>query len=219
LERRVFGSTEASSPLALRIDGQPAITEVNRQHDFLPPLRAPRQIRQNHPGRWIVYLLGQGLGDLAEIKVRRPYVPAGEEFDLSFKFRHPPGAAEEETTAVEALAVTALWLTCAYGGIGARTRRGFGGVQIVRVDGEVRRESGPSLRRPSTLWIRPVGAGTSWRLLSFAFRSEFLPGPNAPSVKLGERELSVSSGDVARLTKQWIEVLSSGDSFVEKTRT
>jgi hypothetical protein len=40
------------------------------------------------------------------------------------------------------------------------------------------------LRRASPLWLRPVGGATGWRLFSFAFLGDFLPGPDAPSVQL-----------------------------------
>ena len=355
LEHRVFGSTDAASPLVLRIPTQPGVRETSRQHDFL--------LRRD-AARWIVYLLGQGHGDLRTLKLNRPYVAPGETFTLDVRFRHHRGTGEDEATAVEALALTALWLTCTYGGVGARTRRGFGGVRIGGVEGalpegwtadalrtpslgfyesitcldpatplaasrthlgtllapdqrdrvtwddwphlpaypvlsttrtraglaadefrsweqvlayageqlrhfrasrantsadanyepkiktpewedvihgnatrfplgalglpvvykgnktvDVRGGGGKPMRRASPLWLRPVGEGSSWRLLSFAFLGEFLPGPNAPTVTVDRKRLQVTAADVDHLTRQWITTLATGKSFLDHART
>jgi hypothetical protein len=74
-------------------------------------------------------------------------------------------------------------------------------------------------RRASALWLRPVGEGDTWRLFSFAFTNEFLPGPNAPTVTLrrsdgGPRKtLTVTANDVEDLARQWIQVHEAGESF------
>jgi hypothetical protein len=78
----------------------------------------------------------------------------------------------------------------------------------------------PPLRRASPLWLRAVGEKDHWRLLSFAFRSEFLPGPEAPGVHLWHnrvqgKELRIEADDVARLTDQWISVLAEDNTFVD----
>jgi CRISPR-associated protein Cmr1 len=71
---------------------------------------------------------------------------------------------------------------------------------------------GEQLRRASPLWLRPVGDATGWRLLSFAFLGAFLPGPDAPSVRLrgrtNARTLRVSDDDVALLADAWIKRLA-----------
>ena len=66
---------------------------------------------------------------------------------------------------------------------------------VVNVD-----RRGEPARRASPLWLRPVGAGDRWRLLSYAFHGEFLPGPDAPGVHLWQhgvqgRELGVDNGE------------------------
>jgi CRISPR-associated protein Cmr1 len=141
LERRVFGGIgegsggASSSPLLLRIPAQPALVQPTGPHDFLPrrppetDWRAMRDYKQDR-SRWILYLMGQGLADLAKFEIKRSYVPPGEEFDLMVGFRHPRGVPAPERAAIEGLALASLWLTCTYGGIGARVRRGFGGVRI-----------------------------------------------------------------------------------------
>jgi CRISPR type III-B/RAMP module RAMP protein Cmr1 len=354
LEQRVFGSAAASSPLALRIPNQPAVRLPNQRHDF--PLTAQ-----------IVYLLGQGLGDLANRALRRPYVPPGQKLIVKLRFQDRRDDTRDERAAIRGAALAALWLTCTYGGVGARVRRGFGGLRILSVDGAgelpdswppdrltttpspaqyeslnhlpagdltfaiadirtlttrtptadeppkppsarpafpvldpawtyaglsktqssswdtlltwageqlrhfranqpntnpkanyqpkiktpewdavvhgpgtsfplgalglpvvykdgytvdaVERRGLPA-RRASALWLRPVGEGTTWRLLSFAFANEFLPGPDAPTVTLRRKigppkPLQVADTDVDHIVRKWIDVHKTGKSFTD----
>jgi hypothetical protein len=143
LERRVFGGASdgrhgadsAASPVLLRIPKQPPVVPVSGPHRFLPPPTKPLPERRRDKSRWLLYLMGQSLGDLAACEIKRPYVDVGQEFQLKLGFRHAVGDDADTRNAIEALAVASLWLTCTYGGIGARTRRGFGGVRIVAVEG------------------------------------------------------------------------------------
>jgi hypothetical protein len=353
MEREVFGSTEASSPVKLRIPGQPTLSPPGRPDFVQGPL-----------GRWVGYLLGQGLAPLRESRpyVSRPYVAPGERFALQLRFS---GNQDD----VAALVVASLWLLCAYGGLGARTRRGFGGLRIldavgslpvpwdrlsIRTPGlghyepltrlwpdqpvgacmrqlkslveahcgrfdparvwsgnppmypalskthtivgtsggkpfshwadvlahageqlrwfrasrdhsEVRYRpriktpewtevvTGPDdhfglgalglpvvykdhrtvnadhgrgadaepLRRASPLWLRPVGEGRRWRLLSYAFLGEFLPtaGPDAPVVHVwnGRRQgkqVTVTHDDVVKRATEWITTMRQDGTFV-----
>lgn len=119
MERKVFGGTDAVSPVKLRIPVQPAVSPPGRPY-FL-----------QEAGRWVGYLLGQGLAPVRDGApyVSRPYVVPGESFELQLRFTD---RQEEEAAA---LAVASLWLLCAYGGLGARTRRGFGGLRILDASG------------------------------------------------------------------------------------
>lgn len=141
MERRVFGGIAGAasavnaqgdephatpSPLLLRIPGSP---------DALPPSARRDWLRPGDDRKWIIYLLGQGLGDLVHGTLKRPSVEPGTEFELKVGFRHPAGEDSQIADAVETLAFASLWLTCTYGGIGARTRRGFGGLRVAGVDG------------------------------------------------------------------------------------
>jgi hypothetical protein len=74
------------------------------------------------------YLLGQGLWDY-NIGLRRDYVEPGESFDLDIRF-----SADEK---VNARFMVALWAWLTYGGLGARTRRGFGQLACTGVRGEL----------------------------------------------------------------------------------
>ncbi|GAA0405384.1 type III-B CRISPR module RAMP protein Cmr1 [Micromonospora gifhornensis] len=122
VESRVFGSTMRASPVALRLPNPP-------------------EARLGRPawsggdkGRWIGYLAGQGLskpagGNRGILVTRRFIDPGGPPFRLQLRFGADTDAA--------ALALAALWCLCRYGGLGARTRRGFGGLRITAVEGEL----------------------------------------------------------------------------------
>jgi hypothetical protein len=131
LERRVFGgiadqrgSDEAAmaSPLILRIPDPPR-----------PSLDA--SFLRDKEGRWISYLLGLGLmrPDKGGPRLLRPCVSpdADRPFQLKVRFQHGRNVAEQTQQAIEALAFASLWLACTYGGVGARIRRGFGGLRII----------------------------------------------------------------------------------------
>lgn len=137
LERRVFGGIAGPagsagaggdephatpSPLLLRIPDPPSAVPPGARRDWLPD-------------KWITYLLGQGLGDLVKGTLKGPSVEPGTTLDLKVGFRHPPGEDPGASAAVETLAFASLWLTCTYGGVGARTRRGFGGLRITGTEG------------------------------------------------------------------------------------
>jgi len=115
LERHVFGATDRASPVKLRLIASP------------PPSRPGQPAWcQGTDGRWIVYLLGQGLGNLREVSVIKPYIAAGRTITVQARL-----GVDGDTAAI---VLAALWLTCAYGGLGARTRRGFGGLRITDAD-------------------------------------------------------------------------------------
>jgi hypothetical protein len=146
LEHRVFGGVGSghgdgavASPLLLRIPGPPAATR-----EFAFP--------GGQDGTWIGYLLGLGLmrPGAGGPQLQRPCLPPGTEFELKVGFRHHRGTAAAEREAVEALAFASLWLASSYGGFGARTHRGFGGVRITDVSGEL---PGPW----PTGWVRTLG--------------------------------------------------------------
>jgi CRISPR type III-B/RAMP module RAMP protein Cmr1 len=353
-ERKIFGSTEHASPVMLRIPSQPAVIAPGVSRNFLADRPVTPDQRQ-----WLIYLLGQSLGDMQKHRIRRPYVSPGQEFELKLKFRHHESDDEQTRTAIETLAFASLWLMCAYGGAGARTRRGFGGLKITaasrplpgpwnassiltpgldhyenlrwlwpagpvgacvpslpvltgrpitnpretwqgatpsfpvlsvthapartsqqtfpswqdtlieagsllrwfRADKEntrpaanyrpkiesrewrevvhgsdtrfqlgalglpvvfnrdtmvdvVKTSNGEQARRASPLWLRPVGAGDRWRLLSFAFNTEFLPPSGSAAVRLSDRgqrkTLTVTDQDVVDLTGEWIQALAGG---------
>lgn len=123
LEREVFGSTDRQSPVVLRIPDPPG-----------PADRAEAKFLNMPGGEHIQYLLGQGLYTRVKDARQRPhegltrdFVRADTEFHLDLRFT--PGTSE----AAASLALASLWLLCTYGGLGARARRGFGGLRITGV--------------------------------------------------------------------------------------
>ncbi len=139
LERRVFGGMSGQrgedaavpSPLILRLPDPP---RTSLDAAFL------------QDWRWLGYLLGLGLmkPDRGGARLLRPYVPpGGDPFELKIRFAHDRRASAEVQQAIEALAFACLWLACTYGGLGARVRRGFGGLRIVGASGDLPRPWSP----------------------------------------------------------------------------
>jgi len=140
MEQAVFGSAQVPSPVAMRISAQPKVTRDRAPRFIQGPSARPGQVpagrqRPGEPGgrpsrddgKWIIYLLGQGLADAAERTLRRDFVEPGKPVGVSFRF--------SGNEAVDTLALASLWLLCAYGGLGSR--RGFGGLVITGSAGEL----------------------------------------------------------------------------------
>ena len=126
VEDRVLGSTEKSSPVRLRIPRQPE-----------PSTTELRDLLQNEEQEeWISYLLGPGLATKGR-PLTRGFVPP-QEFVLKIRLDGRDRDAHQ-------CALAALWLNCAYGGVGARIRRGFGNLRIVGAQPGLPFESGSSV--------------------------------------------------------------------------
>ncbi|GAA3732394.1 type III-B CRISPR module RAMP protein Cmr1 [Salinactinospora qingdaonensis] len=122
LENTVFGSTDNPAPVRMRLVDPPGAVTAPRPA-FLDTAPAEDDGDRVEPA--IGYLLGQGLGTIAKgYQITRPYVqPKPGYFTLKLAF--------SGNDAIDVLTLAALWMTCAYGGVGARTRRGFGGLYIL----------------------------------------------------------------------------------------
>ncbi|WP_157977398.1 type III-B CRISPR module RAMP protein Cmr1 [Streptomyces triticisoli] len=124
LEHEVFGGTGHQSPVVLRIPDPPRTAD-----------RAEAKFLGARDGEHLQYLLGQGLYERTPRKrpahegLTRSFVAAETDFHLDLRFT--PGTSE----AAASLALASLWLLCTYGGIGARVRKGFGGLRITGVSG------------------------------------------------------------------------------------
>ncbi len=135
LENTVFGSTEDPAPVRMRLTGLPTVRR-NPHPSFLD--------KQEEPG--IGYLMGQGLGSFTGggYRILRPYVPPeNSQFALELALPNTDGDRSERSgdeqsphpdESVVALTLASLWMVCAYGGVGARVRRGFGGLSIIKVE-------------------------------------------------------------------------------------
>lgn len=139
MEEAVFGSAQSPSPVSMRIRGEPKATSRNSAPKFIqePPNKGGRRggpvgrgIRQpRDDGKWVVYLLGQGLADAADRTLRRDFIDVGRPVSVDFRF--------SGNESVDTLVLASLWLLCMYGGLGARTRRGFGGLAITGAEGDL----------------------------------------------------------------------------------
>jgi CRISPR-associated protein Cmr1 len=115
IEGAIFGDTEKSSPLVVPPPELPATKKViasNPDADDYPGLR----------------YLGYGLYDDKQPPPEGLSVPPSDPIRLTLRFRREVAGARD------VLAAT-LWLWAHLGGIGARSRRGFGGVGVVNHTG------------------------------------------------------------------------------------
>ncbi|MFE9243639.1 type III-B CRISPR module RAMP protein Cmr1 [Nocardiopsis sp. NPDC006938] len=120
-ERKVFGSTRNPSPVRMRLSGQPDPSTLIGAGDTAFPRDAN--------ATWVDYLLGQGLSPYGSGQTlrKRPFTEPGHRFTLKIRF--------SGNEVVNSLFLASLWLACAYGGFGARTRKGFGGVRLTHKKG------------------------------------------------------------------------------------
>lgn len=143
VERRVLGGLSAScgaaaSPVRLRIPDPPEACTDD-----------PRPAFVTSGGTGLHYLLGLGLSERddsgpknAKLRLTRAFVAPGARFQLRLRFT-------DDNAGV--LALAALWMMCAYGGVGSRVRRGFGGLRIHSAEGDL---PGPwNARTICTPWL------------------------------------------------------------------
>lgn len=113
LEARVFGNTDRHSTIAV-LPPEGGIIETWR----------PVPTSKDQPG--LAYL---GYGLFGKHPTDRLSTPHGQPIQLEFLLR---GETPEHRAAVAA----ALWLWTAFGGLGARSRRGYGSMRLVSLVGE-----------------------------------------------------------------------------------
>jgi CRISPR-associated protein Cmr1 len=132
-EAAIFGSTERQAQLRIRALGGPAPVShpfgQGRNPDWLaaaygaPSEEARLAIRSNP-----IHYLGYGPIDRGEMK--REYLPPGA--SATIELRWGPGTLEEKN---QKLFEKALWAWLNLGGIGGRSRRGFGSLRLLRMEG------------------------------------------------------------------------------------
>ncbi|MGH3942388.1 MAG: type III-B CRISPR module RAMP protein Cmr1 [Pseudonocardiaceae bacterium] len=123
-EEAVFGSTSTPSAIRLRVPRQPTMSGRGSKPGWATTGQPARRLGFDGAQ----YLLGQGLWDY-NAGLRRGYVEPGEPFDIDIGF-----SADEQ---VNARFMLAFWAWLTYGGLGARTRRGFGQLVCVGVRDEL----------------------------------------------------------------------------------
>jgi len=125
-ESAVFGSTDAgASPVLVRIR--------NLSGGAPTPFSAIASGRQG-----LTYLFFAAMG--TQNKPERKAIPAGSSFELELR---PRAGAQDRNTLPKVYA--ALWLLTHLGGLGARSRRGAGSLQVTRVQGDAPNSALPSL--------------------------------------------------------------------------
>ncbi len=112
-ETAVFGNAGTPSRIRLRIDRQPEETGKHTR----PTWTATRGMS---------YLLGQGLWSY-KTGLTRPHVPTGKTVQVKVAFSGDP--------LIDSRFLLSLWAMLAYGGLGARTRRGFGRLRCTDITG------------------------------------------------------------------------------------
>jgi len=119
-ERAVFGSTDHPSPIRLRIsEGPPASGKGSK-----PKWAGGTGWGNRFHGAQ--YLLGQGLWHF-RTGLTRPFVAPGEKFKLDVRL--------SDSDEVNQRFLLAMWAWLTYGGLGARTRRGFGQLRCTGITG------------------------------------------------------------------------------------
>ncbi|HUZ26623.1 MAG TPA: type III-B CRISPR module RAMP protein Cmr1 [Streptosporangiaceae bacterium] len=212
MEEAVFGGPQAASPVKMRISSQsPASRNITPKFIQVPGRPggagrhagsgrsapgAGRGLSQGRDdGKWLIYLLGQGLADAAARELRRSFVEPGKGIAVDFRL--------SGNEAVDSLAIASLWLLCAYGGLGARTRRGFGGLAIIGATGPLPGEWTPeSVLSPgldhfqglTCLW--PQSQMTLWQL----YLTD-LPGVEVPEP--GGEEAWTTRPSYPVLSRRW----------------
>lgn len=144
MEEAVFGSVQHPSPVALRVRAHPRLTRsyptpkfigesprsVGRRPGPQPGGSGIRGTQQNRDdGKWLIYLLGQGLADAKERTLSRDFVDEGKSVTIALRL--------SGNEVVDTLVLASLWLLCAYGGLGSRVRRGWGGLAITGSEGDL----------------------------------------------------------------------------------
>jgi hypothetical protein len=122
VEERVFGSTTHPSPIQLRIDRNLPASGVGTKPAWAG---GPSWGNRFHGAR---YLLGQGLWHY-QTGLTRPCVEPSASATVGLRVR----LSDDETVNHQFLLALWAWLT--YGGLGARTRRGFGQLRCTSVNG------------------------------------------------------------------------------------
>ena len=119
LEARIFGSTSGRSPLTVRV--QPVTINEGRKDTPLAPAKFDM----------LTYLAGQGLlrydNQTKTFLLSRNCFLPGSRFRVSFQWR---------SSELDAVVQGCFRLLELFGGLGARTRRGFGGFRVVKIDGK-----------------------------------------------------------------------------------
>jgi len=126
-EAAVFGSTDNASPVVVRI------------RDSYPQIESFSELAEKRPGISYLFFAARGTRNEPE----RSAIKAGSLFELVLSKR--VGLEEAGDQALHR-AYAALWLLTHLGGLGARSRRGAGNLQVAQVSGKIPNSALPPLQ-------------------------------------------------------------------------
>ncbi|SFT01707.1 type III-B CRISPR module RAMP protein Cmr1 [Saccharopolyspora flava] len=139
-ESELFGNTNRPSPIRLRVNDGPTA----RRDEWSWWVPKPK----NSAFNGVHYLLGQGLWNHRD-GLTRPHVPPRTEFTLEVRF-----TGNER---LDSRFLLTMWTWLYYGGLGARTRRGFGQLRCTNVESTLNHPIlGMIAKRPSIDFYRKL---------------------------------------------------------------
>jgi CRISPR type III-B/RAMP module RAMP protein Cmr1 len=153
-ERVVFGSTDHPSPIRLRISGSPPASGKATKPKWAG---GPGLGNRFHGAQ---YLLGQGLWHF-RTGLTRPFVAPGDKFELDIRL--------SDSAVTNQRFLLAMWAWLTYGGLGARTRRGFGQLRCTGITGP--------LPEPFSAALTKANAVKDWERLATTAIPDTLRNP------------------------------------------
>jgi CRISPR-associated protein Cmr1 len=161
-ENAIFGSTEAPSKLVIEVIGAPA-TEMRNEGDGFGFGRSSPEGYAFFPAQ----------ANRAQGTPSKPLTKEG--FDFSVRLRLPSGATPEQRTQVE----NAFFAWVYFGGVGARTRRGMGSLEVVSKGNVPKMQEIKNLADVRIMTVASQDALQAWRQsldVYKGFRQQRRPG-------------------------------------------
>jgi CRISPR-associated protein Cmr1 len=131
LEGKVFGDAEQASKFIIRVN---AHHFISKEFNFG---------RKEDSG---IHYLGYGFSKTEKTLPKKYISPddPNSQFNILFSFK-------DEDEDIKSLCIASLWLLVNFGGLGARTRRGFGGVEVIDVKGSLPSELQTIFKKPTNI--------------------------------------------------------------------
>ncbi len=208
-EAEIFGAAAAEaddgggyrgpSRIALRPRELPKPTTSARNASELKP--GWLHLREDKPRPGIAYLLGPGLYKYPRALARTGYFSPGEQGTTAASGLFEVRA--DSTYAAEVFGIC-LWALAAFGGLGARTRRGFGGITFTgldRLSASVGGDEPPHRGHPAIRRLHQLVAGRHTRPM---------PAVDAPPPRTYPEAPSWSRWTIRTATRQdsWTQILN-----------
>ncbi|MCS7252016.1 MAG: type III-B CRISPR module RAMP protein Cmr1 [Thermoflexus sp.] len=124
-ESEVFGSTEKASPIIVIVRVREKLATVK----FSDLIAQKKEEKREWPGIKYLFFAAR---ETKKGELERQAISEGQQ--ISLQIRPRPGWRNDEAMR---RAYAALWLLSYFGGVGARWRRGAGGLQVTHVEGDI----------------------------------------------------------------------------------